>query len=85
MKVKKIKSGWVFHKWWIRKSRSCSHWKNKGKIGMWTVWVWKKKGFSITYPQLINKLWIMWVKIYTVHTGASIHNFFPVFLKKSLD
>ena len=44
-----------------------------------------KKGFSITYPQLINKLWIMWVKIYTVHTGTSIHNFFPVFLKKSLD
>ena len=52
---------------------------------MWTVQVWKKNGFSITYPQLINKLWIMWVKIYTVHTGTSIHNFFPVFLKKSLD
>ena len=47
--------------------------------------LWMRIRFSRTYPQLINKLWIMWVKIYTVHTGTSIHNFFPVFLKKSLD
>ena len=85
MGIAKLTRGLVFHKKWIRKSGSCSQWKKIGNLRKWNVWMWKKIRFSRTYPQVINKLWIMWAKIYTIHTGASIHIFFPVFLKKSLD
>lgn len=43
------------------------------------------QNLSTSYQQIVDNLWIMWAKIYTIHTGASIHIFFPVFLKKSLD
>ena len=82
MKVKKIKNGKVFHKWWIRKKGSCSHWKKKRENrDVDYMSVEEERVFhnlSTTYQQIVDNVG---KDIHGTHRGF-YPQFFPGFPQK---